>query len=160
MKTAMIRVVWQALLVLGLVGAVNAVASTTVSGAETSAIQRVMDQQQAAWNRGDVDGFMRAYKDAPDTTFVGTSVRKGYRAILESYRKHYVGKQQMGKLTFSDLDVRMLPGNEGDVRYAVVTGRFHLDRQARGEAAQDDGVFSLVWEKTPNGWKIILDHTS
>jgi ketosteroid isomerase-like protein len=103
---------------------------------------------------------MHGYKDAPDTTFVGSSVRKGYRAILESYRKHYAGKAQMGELTFSDLDVRLLPGLDGEVRYAVVTGRFHLDRAAHGEVAQDDGVFSLLWEKTADGWKIILDHTS
>lgn len=128
--------------------------------ADASAIQQVMNLQQAAWNRGDIDGFMHGYKDAPDTTFVGSSVRKGYHAILESYHKHYVGKQQMGKLTFSHCDVRLLPGSGGGVRYAVVTGRFHLDRQAHGEVAQDDGVFSLVWENTADGWKIILDHSS
>ena len=128
--------------------------------ADATAIRQVLNRQQAAWNLGDVDGFMHGYKDAPDTTFVGSSVRKGYRAILESYRKHYAGKAQMGKLTFSDLDVRPLPGRDGEVRYAVVTGRFHLDRAAHGEIAQDDGVFSLLWEKTADGWKIILDHTS
>ncbi|WP_350015477.1 nuclear transport factor 2 family protein [Rhodanobacter sp. IGA1.0] len=128
--------------------------------ADATAIRQVMNRQQVAWNRGDVDGFMHGYKDAPDTTFVGSSVRKGYRAILESYRKHYAGKAQMGELTFSDLDVRLLPGRDGEVRYAVVTGRFHLDRAAHGEVAQDDGVFSLLWEKTADGWKIILDHTS
>ncbi|HEV2681212.1 MAG TPA: nuclear transport factor 2 family protein [Rhodanobacter sp.] len=123
-------------------------------------IRQVMDQQQAAWNRGDVVDYMRGYKDAPDTTFVGSSVRKGYRAILDSYRKHYATKQQMGRLTFSDLDVRLLPGASGEVRYAAVTGRFHLDRTTHGEAAKDDGVFSLLWEKTAEGWKIILDHSS
>lgn len=128
--------------------------------ADATAIRQVLNQQQAAWNRGDVDGFMHGYKDAPDTTFVGASVRKGYRAILESYRRHYAGAAQMGKLTFSGLDVRLLPGRDGEVRYAVVTGRFHLDRAAHGEIAQDDGVFSLLWEKTADGWKIILDHTS
>jgi uncharacterized protein (TIGR02246 family) len=123
-------------------------------------IRQVMDQQQAAWNRGDVADYMRGYKDAPDTTFVGSSVRKGYRAILDSYRKHYATKQQMGRLTFSDLDVRLLPDTSGEVRYAAVTGRFHLDRTTHGEAAKDDGVFSLLWEKTAEGWKIILDHSS
>lgn len=140
---------------LGGVGSVNA---TTAN--ETTAIRQVMDQQQAAWNHGDVAGYMRGYKDAPDTTFVGTSVRKGYQAILASYRKHYAGKAQMGQLTFSDLDVRLLPDARGEVRYAAVTGRFHLDRTAHGEAAKDDGVFSLLWEKTAEGWKIILDHSS
>lgn len=125
-----------------------------------AAIRAVMAAQQAAWNRGDVEDFMHGYKDAPDTTFVGSSVRKGYRAILASYREHYAGREQMGQLTFSDLDVRLLPSRDGDVRYAAVTGRFHLDRTAHGSVAQDDGVYSLLWEKTAQGWKIILDHSS
>jgi len=130
------------------------------AGNDAAAIHQVMDQQTAAWNRGDVEEFMRSYKDAPDTTFVGASVRKGYRTILESYRKHYATKEQMGRLTYAELDVRLLPDAGGEVRYAAVTGRFHLDRSAHGEAARDDGVFSLLWEKTADGWKIILDHTS
>ncbi len=127
---------------------------------DAAAIRQVMARQQAAWNLGDVAEYMRGYKDAPDTTFVGSSVRKGYRAILDSYRKHYATQAQMGRLTFSDLDVRLLPGADGQVRHAAVTGRFHLDRNVHGEAGKDDGVFSLLWEKTPDGWKIILDHTS
>ena len=63
-------------------------------------------------------------------------------------------------VTFSAIDVRLLPGSNGEVRYAVVTGRFHLQRSEHGAAPQDDGVFSLLWHKTPAGWKIILDHTS
>jgi ketosteroid isomerase-like protein len=66
----------------------------------------------------------------------------------------------MGRLTFSDIEVRLLPCAGGDVRYAAVTGHFHLDRSSHGEAAQDDGVYSLLWEKTAQGWKIILDHSS
>ena len=124
------------------------------------AIRLVMERQQAAWNRGDVAGYMRGYKDAPDTTFVGADVRKGYRQILASYRKHYATPGQMGRLSFSDLDVRLLPDAHGQVHYAAVTGRFHLQRMARGESGKDDGVFSLLWEKTTDGWKIILDHTS
>lgn len=119
-----------------------------------------MLDQQAAWNRSDVAAYMSGYKDAVDTTFVGSAVRKGYREILASYRKHYTSPEQMGRLTFSELDIRLLPGMQGEVRYAVVTGRFHLDRKQHGEVAQDDGVFSLVWQKTSDGWKIIVDHTS
>lgn len=127
---------------------------------EAAAIRSVMAGQQAAWNRGDVEDFMHGYKDAPDTTFVGSTVRKGYRAILASYRAHYATKEQMGQLTFSGIDVRLLPDANGTVRYAAVTGRFHLDRTAHGSVAQDDGVYSLLWEKTAAGWKIILDHSS
>lgn len=141
---------------LSLVVAAPAMAATD----DAAAIRQVLADQQAAWNQGDVDTFMHGYKDAPDTTFVGSTVRKGYQAILASYRKHYANKAQMGRLTFSDLDVRLLPCAQGEVRYAVVTGRFHLDRSEHGEVAQDDGVYSLLWEKTAAGWKIILDHSS
>lgn len=145
-----------ALMLLLLAGSPHAMAASD----EAAAIRQAMAAQQAAWNRGDVDAFMRTYKDAPDTTFVGSSVRKGYATILESYRRHYANRAQMGRLTYSDLDVRLLPGTDGEVRYAVVTGRFHLDRSEHGEVAQDDGIYSLLWEKTADGWKIILDHTS
>jgi uncharacterized protein (TIGR02246 family) len=147
-------------ILLSLVGLGHASSTMAATVDDAAAIRQVMDQQQAAWNRGDVADYMRGYKDAPDTTFVGSGVRKGYRAILDSYRKHYASREQMGRLTFSALDVRLLPGADGEVRYAAVTGRFHLDRTAHGEASKDDGVFSLLWEKTSDGWKIILDHTS
>lgn len=139
-----------------LIAAAPAMAATD----DAAAIRQVLADQQAAWNRGDVETFMHGYKNAPDTTFVGSTARKGYQAILASYRKHYANKAQMGRLTFSDVDVRLLPCDGGDVRYAVVTGRFHLDRSEHGEVAQDDGVYSLLWEKTAAGWKIILDHSS
>jgi ketosteroid isomerase-like protein len=54
----------------------------------------------------------------------------------------------------------MLPGSCGKAEFAVVTGRFHLERTQKGEAKKDDGIFSLVWRKGPQGWKILLDHTS
>ena len=127
---------------------------------EGAAIRAVLSAQQDAWNRGDIDNFVTAYKDAPDTTFIGAKIRQGYARILESYKKNYAGKEQMGKLTYSDLDVRLLPCADGQSHYAAVTGRFHLDRTAHGTAAKDDGVFSLLWEKTAGGWKIVLDHSS
>jgi ketosteroid isomerase-like protein len=66
----------------------------------------------------------------------------------------------MGTLTFNDLDVRLLSGGCGKAEIALVTGKFHLERAAKGEAKKDDGIFSLVWRKGPQGWKIVLDHTS
>lgn len=127
--------------------------------AET-AIRKTLDAQVAAWNRGDIPGFMQAYENSPDTTFIGSQLRKGYEPILKRYQQSYSTAEQMGKLTFNDLDVRMLPSSCGETEYAVVTGKFHLQRTAHGEATKDDGVFSLIWRKGPHGWKIILDHTS
>ena len=127
---------------------------------DATAIRQIMSDQQAAWNRADIVAFMQAYKDAPDTTFIGSKIRSGYRPILENYQKNYASKEQMGTLSYSDIEVRLLPCADGHPQYAMVTGRFHLDRAAHGSAAKDDGVYSLLWERTPGGWKIVLDHSS
>jgi len=139
--------VLSALLVSGFVAMAYAQSSET-------AIRQVLADQQSAWNRGDIVAFMHGYDDSPATTFIGKTVQHGYQMILARYQRSYGSREAMGQLAFSDLDVRMLGTND-----AVVTGRFHLARTQAGggEAA---GVFSLVFERKPAGWKIILDHTS
>jgi uncharacterized protein (TIGR02246 family) len=124
------------------------------------AIRAILAAQVAAWNHADIPAFMQSYENSPDTTFIGAAVRKGYGPILERYSQAYSNAAQMGTLTFSGLEVRLLPNSCGTVEFAVVTGSFHLERTAKGEAVKDDGVFSLVWRKGPQGWKILLDHTS
>jgi len=127
---------------------------------DDASIRAAIAAQADAWNRADIPAFMRSYENSPETTFIGAHLAKGFEPILERYTKGYSTKEQMGTLTFSNLDVRLLPGSCGAVEYAVVTGNFHLERTAHGAAAKDDGIFSLVWRKGPQGWKIILDHTS
>ena len=127
---------------------------------EETEIRAAITTQTEAWNRADIPAFMQAYEDSPDTTFIGATLGKGYRPIRERYLRNYTTPEQMGKLTFTDLDIRLLESGCGKSEIALVTGKFHLDRTARGEAKKDDGIFSLVWRKGPHGWKIILDHTS
>jgi len=135
-------------------------AQSASAGPDETALRTAIAAQVEAWNHADVDTFMQTYEDSPETTFIGMSVRKGYRPILERYKAAYSNADQMGKLTFSDLDVRLLPSACGKSELALVTGKFHLDRTTKGAATKDDGIFSLVWRKGPKGWKIILDHTS
>jgi uncharacterized protein (TIGR02246 family) len=141
-------------LMVALAAALGPAPGGFAEAAPAAAIQQVLDDQAAAWNRGDVGAFMRGYKDSPDTTFIGKSVEHGYAPILERYKKAYPNKDAMGSLDFSEIAVRELGAN-----YAVATGRFHLARNAAG-GGDSRGIFSLIWEKTPQGWKIILDHTS
>jgi ketosteroid isomerase-like protein len=128
--------------------------------ADESEIRAAIKAQTEAWNHADIPAFMQAYEDSPDTTFIGATLGKGYQPIRERYLRNYTTPEQMGKLTFKDLDIRLLPSGCGKSEIALVTGKFHLDRTAHGEAKKDDGIFSLVWRKGPHGWKIILDHTS
>jgi uncharacterized protein (TIGR02246 family) len=117
-------------------------------------IRRVLDDQVAAWNRGDIPGFMEGYDKSESTTFVGTAITKGHAQVLANYLKRYPTREKMGTLRFSDIEIRPL-GED----YASVIGRFHLDRatEAGGDAA---GIFTLVFHRTGQGWKVILDHTS
>lgn len=130
------------------------------SATDESAIRAAIYAQADAWNRGDIPAFMESYERSPETTFIGSNIGKGFEKILERYQKNYTTREQMGTLTFSDVEVRMLSGSCGKAEFAVVTGRFHLERSQRGEAKKDDGIYSLVWRKGPQGWKIVLDHTS
>lgn len=118
------------------------------------AIRKVLDDQVAAWNRGDIAAFMDGYDASESTTFVGANITRGHAQVLASYRKRYPTREKMGTLRFTGLEVRTLGAD-----YVSVIGRFHLDRStdAGGPAA---GIFTLLFHKTGQGWKIILDHTS
>lgn len=128
--------------------------STPEANQDAAAIRHVLADQQIAWNRGDIDAFMRGYKDSADTTFIGQTIRQGYDTILARYKKTFPTRAAMGRLDFSGVTVRML-GKDN----AVVTGRFHLARTA-ADGGVAHGVFSLVFERDPDGWHIILDHSS
>ena len=115
-----------------------------------------MDEQVQAWNRGDIDEFMKGYLDDSQTTMIGKTLTQGYSTILDHYKKTYANKEAMGTLEFSEVEVRSLgPGT------AVVTGKFHLARTAAG-GGESSGIFSPVWDKPHPGapWKIVLDHTT
>jgi uncharacterized protein (TIGR02246 family) len=136
---------------LSLAGALTLHAQSTASERD---IRSVLEAQQAAWNRGDVEGFMAGYDASDTTTFVGTSITRGFQQVLENYRRRYPTREKMGQLTFSELAVKLL-----GVDYAAVIGKWHLARPA--DAGGDvGGFFTLLFHNTAGGWKIILDHTS
>jgi ketosteroid isomerase-like protein len=120
---------------------------------DQAAIQRVLDDQAVAWNKGDLPGFMKGYLESDELSFFSGNVKtKGWKATLERYHKKYQGEgKEMGKLTFSELSIEML----GD-DHALIRGRFRL--QLKGD--NPTGIFTLVMRKTSAGWRIIHDHTS
>jgi L-asparaginase / beta-aspartyl-peptidase len=119
---------------------------------DRDAITAVLNAQQAAWNHGDVEAFLTGYWRSPELTFSGSNgVSRGWDGVLARYKKNYPDRAAMGQLDFSDLEFRFLGPD-----CALVLGRWHLRRE-RDELG---GVFSLVWQRLPDGWKIIHDHTS
>jgi uncharacterized protein (TIGR02246 family) len=117
-----------------------------------AAVRAVLDAQAAAWNRGDVEGYMDGYERAETTTFVsGDSVTRGWQTVLERYKKSYDTREKMGTLEFSDLDIKPL-----SPFYAQATGRWKLTRAAD----TPHGRFTLIFRRTDRGWRITHDHTS
>lgn len=117
-----------------------------------SAIRKVMDDQTAAWNRGDIDGFMEGYWRSPELVFVsGANVTRGWQPTLDRYKKNYDSREKMGTLTFSDLEISVLSKDA-----AVVLGSWSLAR----EKDNPHGKFTLVFRKFREGWRIVHDHTS
>ena len=121
---------------------------------ESREIRAVLDKQVADWNRGDMEAFVTGYKNSPDILFIGSSISRGYAQMVETYRKNYGTKEKMGTLSFSQVEVQPL-----DERFATVTGHFHLERTVAG-GGNADGHYLLVFEKTPDGWKVVRDDTT
>ena len=120
---------------------------------ERAAIQRVLDDQAAAWNKGDLPGFMKGYLESDQLSFFsGNTKTAGWKATLDRYQKKYQGEgKEMGKLTFTEVSIELL----GD-DHALVRGRFRLQLKSDNPT----GIFTLIVRKTPAGWRIIHDHTS
>ncbi len=113
------------------------------------AIDQVLNQQVEAWNEGRLEDFMAGYWNSDELTFFsGNKQTNGWQETLERYQKGY---QEMGTLTFSDVSIELLSSTS-----AVVRGRWKvvLKKETR------DGLFTLIFKKTRDGWRIVHDHTS
>lgn len=151
------RVGWLVVAALGVLAFLPAVPAGFGPGADAresdrAAISKILKEQQSAWNRGEVDAFLEGYWHSPELTFSGSGgIARGWDAVLARYKKSYPDRAAMGQLDFSQLDFRFLGPDA-----ALVLGRWHLVR----EKGAIGGVFSLVWQRFPEGWRIIHDHTS
>ncbi|MGO8795016.1 MAG: YybH family protein [Candidatus Sulfotelmatobacter sp.] len=123
-------------------------------GDQAKAIERVIHKQQEAWNRHDLAGFMAGYWNSAELTFFsGAKEHDGWQATMDRYLATYASPgHEMGKLEFSNLRVEVL-GQAG----AFVRGSWKLTMD---DGKTPHGLFTLVFRKFPEGWKIIHDHTS
>jgi ketosteroid isomerase-like protein len=118
------------------------------------AIQHVIVAQQEAWNRHDLEAFMAGYWNSPELTFFsGAKEHDGWQATIDRYRATYTSAgHEMGKLEFSNLRMELLSSEAG-----FVLGEWHL---TISDGKPPHGLFTLVFRKFPEGWKIVHDHTS
>jgi beta-aspartyl-peptidase (threonine type) len=128
--------------------------TATAQPAAANAIERVLHEQQEAWNRHDLEAFMSGYWNSSELTFFsGATSASGWLATLERYRRTYQGEgKEMGKLAFSDLRIEPLGPDAAFVRGAW--------RVVMPDGKTPHGLFTLVFRRFPEGWKIVHDHTS
>ena len=119
---------------------------------DEKAIRDLMSRQSSAWNKGELDNFMKGYWENDSLMFVGKSgVTYGYKATLENYKKGYPDKTAMGELNFTLIKIDKISRE-----YIFVVGKWHLKRTI-GDL---QGHFNLLFQKINNAWVIIVDHSS
>ncbi len=121
---------------------------------EGKAIDQVLRNQATAWNRHDLEGYMAGYWNSPQLTFFsGGDITTGWQATLERYRRRYQSEgREMGRLAFSDIRIELL-----GPAAAFARGSYMLTL-SNGQTPH--GIFTLVFRKFSDGWKIVHDHTS
>lgn len=120
---------------------------------DRAAITTVLDAQVGAWNRGDLVAYMEGYAKIDALVFTsGGKVRRGWRTAFDHYKARYgQDPTAMGKLVFR-IDTIDPLGAEG----AVVLGTWLLTESP----SDGQGIFSVIFERRPEGWRIVHDHTS
>jgi ketosteroid isomerase-like protein len=133
--------------------AISIVAQTGAQQTKITAdIRKVMDDQSAAWNSGDIDGFMSGYWRSEKLVFIsGDNVTRGWQPTLDRYKKGYDSRAKMGTLKFSGLE--FFPISKDAV---IVLGSWELTR----EKDNPHGKFTLTFRKFKEGWRVVMDHTS
>jgi len=129
-------------------------AAEPAAGRAEGAVRALLDAQVAAWNRGDLEGFMAGYWRSPELVFCsGATVTKGWEPTLERYRKRYQSQgREMGELRFSGIEIVPLAPDA-----AFARGVYRLRMK---DGSEPHGLFTLVLRRTGEGWRIVHDHTS
>ena len=112
----------------------------------------VLKEQENAWNKGDIEGFMQGYIKSDFLVFNGSKGPfYGWDSVKERYLKTYPSKEKMGKLNFKIQNISLISSN-----VAQLLGQFFLNYPNE----QVSGYFTLVFIKTKGKWLILSDHTS
>jgi ketosteroid isomerase-like protein len=153
MRGMLVRAVVVGAVLTGIASVQSSAQDFAASQART-AIENVLKTQQEAWNRKDLNGFMGGYWNSPELTFFsGAQMTSGWQGALERYQKTYqAAGKEMGKLDFNDLRIEPLGPDT-----AFVRGRWHLTMT---DGKTPHGLFTLIFHRFPEGWKVIHDHTS
>lgn len=121
---------------------------------DTALVREVLNLQQQAWNKGDIEGYMQGYWKSDSLSFIGKKgITYGWKQTLANYQKSYPNKAAMGSLLF---DLRSIQQVSADAVYVI--GKWHLKRTK--DLGDLQGHFTLLFKKVNNQWVIVADHSS
>jgi uncharacterized protein (TIGR02246 family) len=121
------------------------------SADDEGAIRALFDSTAAGWNRGDLATYMSPYADSAVGAGAG-SFDMGKAAIERTMRAGFWRNGRPAQaLHYEHIRVRMLGAD-----YALVNGEFVL---TGGDRPERRGLFSTVWARTSDGWRMINDHS-
>jgi beta-aspartyl-peptidase (threonine type) len=157
MRQRLASILFALLFLLFTISTRSSAQSASAVATETNAkveVEHVLHVQREAWNRRDLEAFMAGYWNSPELTFFsGAKEQRGWQATLDRYRATYASPgHEMGKLEFSALRIEGLGADA-----AFVRGTWQL---TMSDGKTPHGLFTLVFRKFPEGWKIVHDHTS
>jgi uncharacterized protein (TIGR02246 family) len=120
--------------------------------AEENAIRAAIAAMEAAWNRGDFQGYMDGFAN-PDVTFVSRGrIQKDWQATLDHYVRDYgASAETRGQLAFSDIRIELLSPDAAQLISSY--------RLTRPHAAQQ-GINTRLMRKRGGRWVIALNHVS
>lgn len=114
-------------------------------------IQTVLDRQKMSWNEGNIEGFMAYYWNSEHLTFQSGNRRlRGWEKLLSRYRENF-SRDGMGILDFTDIEIEVVSRD-----FAYVLGRWKVVQKE----STDGGLFTLLFRRLDQGWRIVHDHTS
>lgn len=117
----------------------------------TDQIKSNLNAFTAYWNKGDLNKVLNSYENSQKTTLMTTpTVIKGYDQIVNYFQNNYATNEAMGKMNFSHVQIQILSS-----QYAMAMGQWVLENTT---SKNKKGDFTFLYEKTPQGWKILTDH--
>ncbi|MDZ7627894.1 MAG: nuclear transport factor 2 family protein [Parvularculaceae bacterium] len=114
-----------------------------------SVVKGVLSANAAAWNEGNLSAYLAGYDESVDVRLVvGPEVATGFNSVRKYYETMVANVGAMGRMSFSDLDVKMTSRE-----IATVVGRYAHDSGASRSA----GAMTIVMKQIDGRWRIVQD---
>jgi SnoaL-like domain len=121
-------------------------------------IQPLLDEMQVAANAHDTDRFLALLQRGPGLTFVfNGTVIQGWDSLREHQLKWWLN----GK---SDVVYTLNGKSEFQVLSPTIVAVTQTETSTRtlpnGETGKNEFAISMIWQKLPEGWRVVYDHES